>query len=116
MRKFFKKFFKFIVILLLLFLIFYGGIWIYAKLAPTLPIKSANSFTLYDKDGKLYNDSDTKWMSLKNMSSSIVEATISIEDKNFYKHHGFDYLRIMKAMLTNITSGEKRQGASTAVC
>ncbi len=113
MRKFFKKFFKFIVILLLLFLIFYGGIWIYAKLAPTLPIKSANSFTLYDKDGKLYNDSDTKWMSLKNMSSSIVEATISIEDKNFYKHHGFDYLRIMKAMLTNITSGEKRQGAST---
>lgn len=111
--KILKKILKILSIFIIIFLLFYGGIFIYAKLAPTLPIKSANSFILYDKDGQLYNESDSEWVKLKDISSSMIEATISIEDKNFYKHHGFDYLRIIKAMLTNIKSGEKKQGAST---
>ena len=40
-------------------------------------------------------------------------ATISIEDKNFYKHHGFDYARIIKSMITNITHKNIVEGAST---
>lgn len=111
--KILKKNLKILSIFIIIFLLFYGGIFIYAKLAPTLPIKSANSFILYDKEGNLYNESDSEWVKLKDISSSMIEATISIEDKNFYKHHGFDYLRIIKAMLTNIKSGEKKQGAST---
>lgn len=108
-----KKILKITAILIILFIIFYSGFWIYAKLAPKLPIKSANSYYLYDKDGALYNDPDSDWLNLNDMSKNIINATISIEDKNFYKHHGFDYLRIVKAMITNITSGEKQQGAST---
>ena len=38
---------------------------------------------------------------------------LSVEDKNFYNHHGFDYLRIAKAMLTNIKKKSIVQGAST---
>ncbi len=47
------------------------------------------------------------------MSDYIIEATIAVEDKNFYKHQGFDILRIMKAMMVNISSGKRLQGAST---
>lgn len=47
------------------------------------------------------------------MSPYIINATISIEDKNFYNHSGFDYLRIMKAMLINIKNRKTLQGAST---
>lgn len=47
------------------------------------------------------------------MSPYIIDATISVEDKNFYNHSGFDYLRIMKAMLINIKNGKTLQGAST---
>lgn len=47
------------------------------------------------------------------MSPYIIDATISIEDKNFYSHSGFDYLRIIKAMLINIKNGKTLQGAST---
>jgi ABC-type sugar transport system ATPase subunit len=38
---------------------------------------------------------------------------ISIEDKNFYKHQGFDFLRIFKALMINFKSGKNMQGAST---
>lgn len=43
----------------------------------------------------------------------MINATISIEDKKFYHHKGFDFLRIMKAMMTNVSQGKKKEGAST---
>ena len=47
------------------------------------------------------------------MSKYIKDATIAAEDKNFYKHHGFDYLRIIKASITNVSNKSVEQGAST---
>ena len=47
------------------------------------------------------------------ISPYLVEATLSTEDKYFYKHIGFDYLRIGKAMITNIIKKDKSEGAST---
>ena len=47
------------------------------------------------------------------MNDNIINATISVEDKNFYKHWGFDYPRIAKALLVNIASGQVEQGASS---
>ena len=43
----------------------------------------------------------------------LVNATIASEDKNFYKHDGFDYPRIIKAMWTNIKNHKTVSGAST---
>ena len=43
----------------------------------------------------------------------MINATIAIEDKNFYKHKGFDYPRIFKAFYTNLINKKKLQGAST---
>jgi 1A family penicillin-binding protein len=40
-------------------------------------------------------------------------ATIAIEDKDFYKHHGINWLRVVKAIYVDIIQRSKSQGAST---
>jgi len=84
-------------------------------LTPKLEIKAANSITLYDKDKQVFfQGSGTKeWAGLNDISKNVINATISTEDKNFYKHNGFDLLRILKATYINITSRKTKQGAST---
>ena len=88
---------------------------IYGLVTPKLDISNANAFAIYDKNEKLVfqgNGTDS-WTSLKNVNRDVIDATISVEDKNFYSHWGFDYPRIVMAMFRNLTSGEIVQGAST---
>jgi 1A family penicillin-binding protein len=59
------------------------------------------------------NIDGSKWMGLDEISKNVKDATISIEDKHFYSHHGFDYLRIIKALYTNFVNNSRDQGAST---
>lgn len=111
----FKKSFKYLLFVFLIIsalsLCGYG----YAKLSTNLEIKSANNISLYDGNNELFfqGNGTSKWVSLNNISQNVIDATISTEDKNFYKHFGFDFLRIIKAGYVNITSGETKQGAST---
>ncbi len=108
-----KKLWIFLIIILLL-ITAYFGIYLYAKMLPKLPIDGANGYYLYDSENALYTGSASRdWASLDDISTHALEATISIEDKNFYKHQGFDFLRIIKAFFTNIKSGNNAQGAST---
>ncbi len=93
---------------------FYVGIYIYARTWPKLDISTANSFYLYDKDNKLFTTGNSNdWIDLDKISEYMVNATISIEDKHFYIHKGFDFPRIFKALFINITNGKTLQGAST---
>jgi len=108
-----KKIFRFIGVFILVIAIIYIGIHIYAKLLPKLPISSANSFYLYDSNNNLYSGSNDQWIKIDDISDNLINATLAIEDKNFYSHYGFDYLRIIKAMFTNIVNGKTLQGAST---
>ncbi len=85
----------------------------YAKMCPKLSTHSANGYYIYDKDKNLINGDNEKWVKLKDISPYLINATIATEDKNFNKHLGFDYLRIGKAVIANITSGKTVQGAST---
>lgn len=110
--KFAKKVLIFLIILIAIFFITYLGIYLYAKFSDNYPINTANNYYLYDKDNNLYTMND-KWIKLDDMSDNIINATLSVEDKNFYKHHGFDFLRIIKAMFTNLKSRKTLQGAST---
>src|SRR5436309_6224994 len=41
------------------------------------------------------------------------QATVAIEDKRFYEHHGVDYEGVIRAGRKNITSGKTVQGSST---
>ena len=112
-----KKFFKLLLIsffiLIMVAIIGYIGIYIYAKASNKLAINSANGYYLYDKEKNLISGNKDEWVKLKDISPYLIKATISVEDKNFYKHQGFDYLRIIKAMFTNIIKGDNIQGAST---
>ena len=51
--------------------------------------------------------------SLNELPEYVKNAFIAIEDKNFYSHNGYDFKRIIKSLLVNITSNSKSQGAST---
>lgn len=98
-----------------LFIVFNLFGFLYAFITPKLDIRNANAFSVFDNKGKLVfqGNGNDSWVSLDNCNSNIIEATISVEDKNFYKHFGFDFLRITKALLINLSSKSIRQGASS---
>ena len=50
---------------------------------------------------------------LKQIPKDLQEATIAIEDSNFYEHGGVDYGAIIRAAVANAEAGEVKQGAST---
>ena len=110
-----KKCLKIFIILIGLFIVGNICVYTYAKLSPKIEIKNANSFMLFDSNNEVFfqGSGSREWISLDDISPYLIEATINTEDKNFYKHIGFDYLRILKAMVVNITSGTTSQGAST---
>lgn len=110
--KFFSKLFLFSF---LTFIICYIGINIYALITPKLNITNNGTYYLFDNQDKLvYQGSSTSsWVSINNIDTKLINAVISIEDKKFYEHRGFDLLRIGKAMITNIETGHIVQGAST---
>lgn len=94
-------------------LIFNIGLYLYCYITPKLSINKAQTYYLYDNNKKLiFNDNDD-WIKLENISPYLVDATIYTEDKYFYKHLGFDYLRILKAALKNVHSRSLKEGAST---
>ena len=90
---------------------------IYAQVAgaPSLNVQTASIF--YDQNGEqigdYYSNERRYWTSLDNISPHVINATIAVEDQNFYKHNGFDFIRIGGAVVRNIQAGSKVQGAST---
>ena len=50
---------------------------------------------------------------LKEVPKPLIEALIATEDKNFYKHHGYDLLGLTRSMVANVLAGHVVQGAST---
>lgn len=113
MKKKKKLFLLAIPIFFVLTISFYFGLYGVAKMQKKLSIDGANGFYLYDSEGNLFNGADDNWISLNDISPYLVNATIAVEDKNFYEHKGFDFLRIMKAMFNNIKSRKTKEGAST---
>ncbi|MEA2441289.1 MAG: penicillin-binding protein [Thermoleophilaceae bacterium] len=49
----------------------------------------------------------------EDMPVELRQATVAIEDKRFYEHHGVDYEGVVRAGWKNITSGKTVQGGST---
>ena len=106
---------KLTIFAFLTFIFLYIGINIYALITPKLNITSNGTYYLYDnKDDLVYLGSSTSsWAALEDIDDDLKKAVVSIEDKNFYTHHGFDFVRIIKAIYENMTNGEIVQGGST---
>lgn len=43
----------------------------------------------------------------------LIEAIVSVEDKRFFSHSGFDPIRIVKAVMVDVSTGRHAEGAST---
>jgi penicillin-binding protein 1A len=43
----------------------------------------------------------------------VKQAFLAAEDERFYEHHGVDYFGVVRAVLVDLISGDKTQGAST---
>ena len=78
--------------------------------------KEGFSTKIYDRQGKLLYDVFSGQrrtpVSLEEVPQHLKNATIAVEDKNFYKHHGFDPKGILRAVY-NIVIYRKLQGGST---
>lgn len=110
------KFFCFFIALFFSLFILINTIgFLYAFITPKLDIRNANAFSVYDNKNTLVfqGNGNDSWVSLDNCNQNIINATISVEDKNFYKHFGFDFLRIAKAIFVNLKQGSIKQGASS---
>ena len=105
---------------------FFMTIGLFAYFRKDLPkIKSLSgdsiggSITYYDRTGKvvLFNDYDTvKRIPVegKDMSTYIKQATVAIEDKDFYNHGAFDVRGIMRAAYRDVSgTGGAVEGGST---
>lgn len=103
------------------FLIIVGVFAYFRKDLPEIKDISGNNFggsiTYTDRTGKIvlfqdYNDRKRTPVEGKNISQHMKNATIAIEDKNFYKHGAFDLKAIIRAVVANLTGGQ-HQGGST---
>lgn len=70
----------------------------------------------YDRKGrllyKLYEGRNRSLVELKNLSPHLINATIAVEDKNFYGHLGFDFFGIARAVVAYLEDNQV-QGGST---
>lgn len=78
--------------------------------------QSYQTTKIFDKNGilltQIYNTQNRTLIPLADVPKYMQQATLAIEDKNFYKHPGFDISSIIRAININI-SGKSIQGGST---
>ncbi len=72
---------------------------------------------IYDRNGillyQIYASQNRTIVPLSNIPLSLQNATIAIEDKDFYQHPGFDFNAIVRSALANLSDNQKIQGGST---
>ena len=57
--------------------------------------------------------SESTFSPLSQISSSMQDATVAMEDGHFYSHHGFDWIAIHRALRVDLRDGRVEQGGST---
>lgn len=111
--KIIKKILKTNIIIFSILILSYLSLYIYGHFTKKLPVTLANKYYFYDVNNNLYNGNNDNWVKLDQISENLINATIAAEDKHFYNHIGFDYLRIGKALINNIKNKKTVEGAST---
>ncbi|MDQ6710731.1 MAG: transglycosylase domain-containing protein [Candidatus Dormibacteraeota bacterium] len=82
------------------------------------PKELAQATRIYDRHGTLLYVKHTEGVvrtvvPLAAISPHLVQATIALEDRQFYTHHGIDFQRTVGAALADLTRQHVVQGAST---
>jgi penicillin-binding protein 1A len=97
-----------------------GTLWYFSRDLPSLEslgsYEPSQATRIYSDDnrviGQFYIEKRV-FVPLSRMPKELIQAILAVEDSRFYEHSGFDYIRIIKAFLTNIENMKIRQGAST---
>lgn len=105
--------------------LFMGGLvilWVASLHIPALESlkerRVDGSTKLYDRTGEilLYDFSPNvkrQIVPFEKIGENVKEATLAIEDHNFYKHHGFEFSSFMRAVFVNLSTLSFSQGGST---
>jgi membrane peptidoglycan carboxypeptidase len=77
----------------------------------------AQSTTIYDRDGNVlyvkHGDENRKYVPYEQISKHLVDATVTIEDDQFWTHSGFDIPGLVKAGLHEVFGVGAQRGGST---
>lgn len=99
---------KIILIILLLVII---GLTLFIGGGYVNYVKATNEMSIKDKVKSIRNEKN--YVSYDDISETLLEATVSIEDRRFYDHNGVDYRSMARALVENIFAGEIVGGGST---
>ena len=108
------------------FLACFAAVYITTEILPNAHVEAqaystALASTIYYTDQEtgqpvelqsLYGTENRVWITYDEIPKNLVNATIAIEDRRFYEHHGVDWLRTGRAVLSMMT-GDDIQGGST---
>lgn len=113
---------KFFLVVIILIIFTYSGYQFLSKEIPDINLiynPPKLSTKIFDRNGNLlysfYEEENRTWISLDKIPKTLIEATLSIEDKDFYKHKGLSFKGILKAFIYNFkkSDDEKLRGGST---
>lgn len=102
-----------------------GGIWVASVISKAPKIDSNNIYTMlaessviYDADGNVISNVGTAQLNrtiieYDDLPKDLVNAFIAIEDKTFWDHSGFNFIRVFGAIKDSVFSGKKVGGTST---
>ena len=72
---------------------------------------------IYDSDGRvleqIQNDGLRTIIRYEDMSKNLINAFVAVEDKTFWEHSGFNYVRLIGSVWQSVTTGKRIKGTST---
>ncbi len=107
------------------YIAFVTGVSLYVIILRVFPFSDEDikniSYSKYicDKDGNLlraFMTGDQRWLlpvELNKLNPNFINATIAVEDKRFWRHHGIDLAAVLRAVRLNVSGGRVISGAST---
>ena len=119
-----KKILKFAA-LICLALIMGVGVYVGVVLASAPKVDTDNIYdmlsqrsVMYDSEGNeienlYFSDGNRTVIKYDDIPEDMVNAVVSIEDKKFWKHHGFNFIRMMGAIKDSVFGGGQISGTST---
>lgn len=119
--QFWKKF-AFLASGIFIFMVSFGIIWFSSLKIPDFRSfenrKVVNSTKIYDRTGQIllfdiHKNIKRTYISGGEMGVNIKNATVAIEDSEFYNHGGIRITSIVRAVLSNIFGENRTQGGST---
>ncbi len=112
-----KSFIRILFILLSFVSITIFVFYLFAFFTPISNFGDNNRIRIFDRNQVLFYESNnsltSSWITYDEIPQTFVNSIVSIEDKHYFQHFGFDPLRIAKALYINIKEKDILQGGST---